>query len=667
VPRRAYRHLRTRRRVLPLLVGLTLMTGLLTSGVAYLGARLASVNTAQDTLTANAHTAKRVLAEQGTNVALRAGSLIVSSSTGANLLVLDGDTRVVSAVGDLTGADATIYQLRGGQYVAVSASDQGVLGSILPITATTALDGDSDYSGVITQADADYVTGITPLVDATGTPVGAIGVGRSMGDVLAPANTLGLALLAASALLALLALLVGLRFAGTLSNAALAKLDDRLNDVATHAADLEQMVRTQVSRAQRQERLARQITDCSRDLNTLMDAVEQGQAALRESASEIWAGMSLPGQLLDPATATRLARQSAIVAGRIGSATEDARERYRILSCMMNQVIAEGRVLGDEGRVVEDRANRLRQAIERVEMALGAKVVGRQYDLPGHPFARRLRRPSRRLSGPYQGTPSHPQGRRRSPASPYPPTVASGPAMPYPRPSTNTAADIYKQNAASAIKLDPATPTIPSAWTGASSTNPANPGPRGAQWPTSGTPGDPSHPRPPLRQMDSSRPFGPPPLTPHTPQGPLHQPGASDGSRPGSGPLWSQSGLRPASYSGGALPGLSLPGISLPADPIDLSALRPGPPGPQIPGQPPRQATSPSNQIPPHPGTTPNGAPPPNGVGRGPAPKTDWINGNRSTPANPSAGNRSRPPWPQPGQQPGQPGQSAPHTEWLND
>ena len=222
----------------------------------------------------------------------------------------------------------------------------------------------------------------------------------------APANEMGIVLLLVTLLETALAVFCGLRFSGAPSNATLDRLDARLNDVASSAADLEQLVRAQVGRSQRQERLARQVSDSTREFNTLMEAVEQGQAALRETSSEIWAGMSQPGQALDPATATRLARQSAIIAGRIGAATEDSRERCRYLIGMMNQVIAEGRVLGDEGRVLEARANALRTSIERVEITLGAKVVCRQYDLPGNPFARR-RRASRQLSDlASNGTPS---------------------------------------------------------------------------------------------------------------------------------------------------------------------------------------------------------------------------------------------------------------------
>ena len=213
------------------------------------------------------------------------------------------------------------------------------------------------------------------------------------------ANELALVLLLITFLMTLLALLCGALLSGAPSSATLAKLDLRLNEVANHAADLEQVVRAQVGRSQRQARLAHQVSECTRELNTLMEVVEQGQAALQESAGEIWAGMSQPGQMLDSARANRLARQSAVVAGRIGSATEDARERFRYLIGMMNHVIAEGRVLGDEGRRLEERANALRLAIERVEMALGAKVVDRQYDLPGHPFARRLRHASRQPDG----------------------------------------------------------------------------------------------------------------------------------------------------------------------------------------------------------------------------------------------------------------------------
>jgi hypothetical protein len=220
----------------------------------------------------------------------------------------------------------------------------------------------------------------------------------------AVANELGLALLLISLLMTALAVLCGALFSGAPSSAALAKLDLRLNEVAGHAADLEQLVRAQVGRSQRQSRLARQVNECARELNTLMEVVEQGQEALGDAAGETWASLSQPGQALDPATVTRMAQQSAVISGRIGAASEDARERCRHLIGMMNQVIAEGRVLGDEGHGLEERANALRTAIERVEVTLGAKVVDRQYDLPGHPFARRLRRTSRRLKGAVNAT-----------------------------------------------------------------------------------------------------------------------------------------------------------------------------------------------------------------------------------------------------------------------
>lgn len=410
---RVFRQLRSRRTLVPALVLAILVVGLVVTAAGYFGARGMAIDHAQTSTSAGARADEQMLLSQG-------GPIVVSGTTmsigpSSKPVYLNNNTIAIRVLHDLSGQNVTIYALNGLQLTAIATDIPGPNGKPaldMPVTgaAYDALVGQcgpsatssachQTYSGQASLAGRDYITSMTPLYDANGTFVGALGTAVPLATVLAPATRLALLLAIICVLLDASAVVGGLLFFAPLSSTLLRKLDRELTDVATYASELEHLSRSQVARTQRQERMARQTHEVTRHLDDILDALEQGQAALRDSTSEIWAGMSQPGQALEPTDATRLARQAAITAGRIGAATEDARDRCRNLVALMNQVIAEGRVLNQSGQQVEDRAAALRQAIEQVEMTLGAQVVARQYGLgiEGLPFGRHLSGVSRRI------------------------------------------------------------------------------------------------------------------------------------------------------------------------------------------------------------------------------------------------------------------------------
>ncbi|HEX6819361.1 MAG TPA: hypothetical protein VF120_13370, partial [Ktedonobacterales bacterium] len=155
-----------------------------------------------------------------------------------------------------------------------------------------------------------------------------------------------------------------------LSGEVLDTLHLRLNHLATVAGELERAARAQIYAAHRQERMARQISEGARDIDTLVNTMQQGQLSMHESASDVWAEMSQPGAKPDPATAMRYARQAVVMAAHVGVATEDARTRCNHVVRLMNQVIAEGHALSGHGRETERRAAELREVIAHVERAI---------------------------------------------------------------------------------------------------------------------------------------------------------------------------------------------------------------------------------------------------------------------------------------------------------
>jgi hypothetical protein len=157
-----------------------------------------------------------------------------------------------------------------------------------------------------------------------------------------------------------------------------ASLNTALQAVAEAAYQLEGLSRGESDRANRQTRVAMQVSEQARALDDVAAALAQGHAALHESAGEIWAEISQPGLAPDPAAAVRWARQAAVASGKIGTSVADARDRCRQLVQLMNHMLAETSVAGQSGGEIERHARELRDAIEQIETNLGQRLVRRQ-------------------------------------------------------------------------------------------------------------------------------------------------------------------------------------------------------------------------------------------------------------------------------------------------
>jgi hypothetical protein len=293
----------------------------------------------------------------------------------------------MARIRELTGERSALYMLQGTGLGAVATDGLGAVGQPPAPDVASALIGDCgplalaschhQFVGGIRLHDGEYTTAYVPLFDATGAFIGALGVGQPQSAVLAPAAQFSIVLLFVGLLVTLVVLAAGIWTYNVLSGEMLDALHLRLNHLATVAAELEHAATTQVVAARRQERMARQISDGARDIDTLVHSMNQGHATMHDSATGIWAEMSQPGAAPDPVTAMRLARQAVVMAARIGVAAEDARSRCNHVVRLMNQVIAEGHVLSGHGHETERRAAELRGVVEQIERALGEPLAPR--------------------------------------------------------------------------------------------------------------------------------------------------------------------------------------------------------------------------------------------------------------------------------------------------
>ena len=409
--RRRFRNIRLNRQFAPLLVGITLLCTLGLTGLAYVGARSYAVTGAEARALQDIQVERQLILPQGAAPRLQDGQLVVKGTSAP--LVLNGDTTLVDQTRSLTGDDATIYQAEGSRLVAVAtdlpvADSSGVavpgsraLGDVLTGPALDAVQGTctlsgppschQTYQGTITVRGLSYAAALVPLYDANGTYVGALGVAEPLDTVVAPAVQLSVVLLVAALLLAVLALVIGFWLFGALAERALGTLDLRLRLVADAASEVERLAQLQATRAERQERVARQASEQARALDAMAEVMEQGRASLRVASGDVWAEMSQPGMLADPIAAVRLAQQAAVAAAQVGSAAEDARDACHQLVGLMNHIIAEGAIVGDGGLEMETRAKDLRAAVESVEVTVGERLFRRSL------FLQRVRAASQRV------------------------------------------------------------------------------------------------------------------------------------------------------------------------------------------------------------------------------------------------------------------------------
>lgn len=409
--RRRFRAIRLHRQFAPMLIAITLLCTLGLTGLAYAGARSYAISGAEAQALQAIQVERQLVLPQNATLRLQDGRLVLTSA-GASL-VLNDNTSLVDQTLALTGDDATIYQAEGASLVAVAtnlpdANSRGApisgsraLGDALSGSAIAALQSScapasppschQTYQGIITIRGLSYAAALVPLFDSGGAYVGALGLATPLETVTAPAVQLAVMLLIAGLLLALLSLVTGFWFFGSLAERTIGALDLRLRLVADAAAELERLAQLQATRAARQDRVAQQVSAQARALDSMAEVMEQGRASLRDASGEIWAEMSHPGGLPDPTSAVRLAQQAAVTTAQVGSAAEDARDVCGQLVGLMNHILAESAIVGDGGLEMEARAKDLRSALESVETTVGERLLQRSLLL------RRVRAASRRV------------------------------------------------------------------------------------------------------------------------------------------------------------------------------------------------------------------------------------------------------------------------------
>lgn len=450
VQRHAFRRLQTRQQYLPLLVTATVLTVLMVIVVGYVAARATTMSAAQASASTNAQIAREVISERGQYPAI-VNQQLVASSGGSNYTLVN-DTWVVDHVRQLTRDWAVIYQLTGSttqpalMSVAANLPKTNGMGNAIantratnqpiPPDAQAALFGScgsvnasaacyGDYSGVVTIAGVSYVAGFEPLLAQDGKLVGAVGVMTPLDDVLAAPKQLAILLLMAGLLVGLIVVVVGMWLVDQFPNRLLRQLDGQLDMMAHAAVELGRLAHQQQFRLHHQQRAARQVGEHAMKLESLASEMDDGQQALHQTTTAIWEEMSQPGIAINAATALRLAREAAVRASEVGMAGDATRAHARQVITLMNQVIAEGRALAQEGQEAETHANELATTLDHMETDLGEHLAPHRYDLGSAPLIRRITDASDRLRHLLQAAEGDSTVPRKR-ASGHPPQRATG-------------------------------------------------------------------------------------------------------------------------------------------------------------------------------------------------------------------------------------------------
>ena len=378
------------------MLAITLLSTLGLASVAYFGTRALIIADAQTHLAQGAKVERQLLADQGAGISVNDNRLVVGVDN--NLITLNDDTTLVDRAKSVIGANATIYQLEGPDLVAIATTLPVVAGGHTvagaralgdklggsPFQALVGSCGAADnanchhaYQGVVTLHGVSYVSAFDPLFDMNGNFVGALATATPYSTVIAPCVALAVILLLIGLLMALIGVASGLWAYGSSAGKMLESLDTRLSYVANSAADLEYLAHGQAERAERQRRIALQVGEEARRLDTLSSALAQRQSELRDAAGSIWAEMSQPGVQLEASTAARLAKQAAVTAGQMGTEAGDARLHCRQIVTLMNHVIAESEATGATGDDMKEHARELRGAVEQVEVTVGERLLPR--------------------------------------------------------------------------------------------------------------------------------------------------------------------------------------------------------------------------------------------------------------------------------------------------
>ena len=124
--------------------------------------------------------------------------------------IANSDSQVVDEVKEISGCDATIYQIMNGKPIAITTTlEQNgtrLLGAELTGPARTALDHNADYAGIFSVSGRRYVNSTQRIIDATGKTVGVTYTGKPE-TALAAATARTISLVTSVSLIALIVIL----------------------------------------------------------------------------------------------------------------------------------------------------------------------------------------------------------------------------------------------------------------------------------------------------------------------------------------------------------------------------------------------------------------------------------------------------------------------------
>ena len=397
----------SRSRPVALLVLGPLLCVLALTGLGYFGLTQQARQDTQAQIGMAAQAAHGVLLENMGAVKVTNGQL--TSSLPANIMSLNNNIAEVTRLEARVGADVIIAERENGATVVIAsslaASKAGGpplgLGDRLsgPIATNLCVQSERPTTGTLTLAGTDYVAGSVPLSDSTGACVGAVIALKPPSGLTAIPLQYTVILALAGALLSLLTAAVGLALNGRGDSTGEATDAERLRAALVTLDQAEAACATQM--AQR-EWVSRRLDSGRRRLSQALTTLAVDRIALQDATSDIWAGVSQPGAPLDPGATLRLARESAVVAARVGTRLND-------FDAIANTLFGDLEIAEEVDAQLDDALARTEEAIAEVRAASGmaadatpvAAYVApvKRPSEPGDIYATNLLEAQRRRSG----------------------------------------------------------------------------------------------------------------------------------------------------------------------------------------------------------------------------------------------------------------------------
>ncbi|GEM_PF-6330411 len=372
------RRLRARRWYAPAMTLITLLGMIALIAAASAGARANAEVAAQQRLAQAARMGSALLTTNGATLSVDDNDQLVATSANSSI-ILAHDASLINHLSALTAATVAIYQAKGDRLVAVAASagSSATRGTSLADPARSTLLRRQQFTGQAQLDGQAYEVSAVPLFDQANLFVGAVAVATPLAVVMRAPTQLTVMLSLVGLLLTLLTLALGLWFAGAFGGQALATLNVRLATLGVAAAQVEESIGAHAIRAQRQERIGRLLDEDAYQLATLASALGEHQRALQEAVNSVWASVSQPGGAPDTQKVLWLVRQTAVNAARLGASAEEAESLCQQMTPLLNRLIGEDRALSESAATTQRQANTLRQAVEQVEITVGANLTPR--------------------------------------------------------------------------------------------------------------------------------------------------------------------------------------------------------------------------------------------------------------------------------------------------